>query len=64
MLVLLAATAACQEEPNFDERYDAAQETIRATAQGIDSDLARSAAAAPADRETPAAQDSPAAPSN
>lgn len=63
--VLLATIAACQEEPSFDERYEAAQVKIRETAQGIDSDLAKAAAArGPDDRETPAAGDSPAAPSN
>lgn len=59
LLALLAAATGCQDEPSFDERYDAAQERIRDTAQGIDNDLAKSSAG-----EAPAAEESPAAPAD
>lgn len=59
LLALLVAVTGCQDEPSFDERYDAAQERIRDTAQGIDNDLAKSNAG-----EAPAVEESPAAPAD
>lgn len=38
-LLLLTAVPACRDEPSFDERYDAAQKKISASAERIDRDL-------------------------
>lgn len=35
----LLGVSACQKEPTFDERYDAAQEKTRKLANDIDKDL-------------------------
>jgi hypothetical protein len=49
LLVALAALAACKREPTFDERYQAAQAKIHASAAAIDAELeANAAAEAPA----------------
>ena len=37
----LIALAACQQEPTFDERYDAAREKMGTTASEIDEELER-----------------------
>jgi len=38
---LLMLATACQQEPDFDERYQAAQDKIRDKAVEIDSELAK-----------------------
>lgn len=63
--VLLASLllAACQDEPKFDERYDAAAKEIEARAKTMDADIAASEVEAKAaDRdlqEAPAASKAP-----
>ncbi len=37
--LVLLALAGCQREPNFDERYEAANEKIRTTAAEIDAQI-------------------------
>lgn len=41
--LFLIGVAACSPEPDFDERYAAAEDKIRARAQAIDSALAEKA---------------------
>lgn len=41
ILIASFAIGACKKEPTFDERYEAAQEEIRETADNIDEDLNR-----------------------
>ena len=36
---LVLALCACRSEPDFDERYEAAQDTIEAKAESIDAEL-------------------------
>lgn len=38
-MALLVGAAGCRDEPTFDERYDAAQEKVSASAERIDKDL-------------------------
>jgi|TARA_B100000678_G_C18169779_1_gene486695 hypothetical protein len=38
-VICLLCLAACRNEPSFDERYEAAQERIEDTADGIDQEL-------------------------
>ena len=37
--ILLLVLSACRSEPDFDERYETAQETIEAKAKSIDEEL-------------------------
>ncbi|MDT0575299.1 hypothetical protein RM533_03775 [Croceicoccus sp. F390] len=39
LLIALAFTTACQQEPNFDERFRAAQGKVGQTAQEIDAQI-------------------------
>ena len=39
ILIASFTIGACKREPTFDERYEAAQEKIRETADNIDEDL-------------------------
>lgn len=48
MLCLLILSA-CRREPDFDERYDAANEQIRNTAKEIDEQIAGTATSEPED---------------
>jgi len=48
VVVLFAlALAGCKREPNFDERFDAAQARISKAAEAIDSEISASEAAMP-----------------
>lgn len=38
-MALLVGATGCRDEPTFDERYDAAQEKVSASAERIDRDL-------------------------
>ena len=38
-VALVLALCACRSEPEFDERYEAAQDTIEAKAESIDAEL-------------------------
>ena len=52
LLIPLVLLAACQQEPDFETRYDDAQERIEETAKQIDAELNEDAPAnetAPAD---------------
>lgn len=66
LILPLLFLAACQEEPDFDSRYEKAATEIEARARAMDADIAR-ADGARADRAAAAAseglQDAP-APSN
>ena len=53
-LVAVLSMAACREEPDFDQRFDAAQQEIRERAEAIDRDLAKRAR--PQGSERPASQ--------
>lgn len=44
ILAVLALSAACRREPDFDQRYKAAQQRLEAKSAGIDRDLASAAA--------------------
>ncbi|WP_121115151.1 hypothetical protein [Croceibacterium ferulae] len=54
MRLVLAPTllllAACQQEPSFDERYEAAQKKVGTTAAGIEADMRKADQQAVADR--------------
>ena len=70
LLVPLLLLAACEKEPDFDERYDKTAKEIEARAKAMDTDIAKSevgevngAAAAPEDLPPPA-KPSNAAPSS
>ena len=39
MILAALALGGCQSEPSFDERYEAAQETIEAKAKALDAEL-------------------------
>ena len=61
LLVPLLLLAACEKEPDFDERYDKTAKEIEARAKAMDTDIAKSevgevngAAAAPEDLPPPA----------
>jgi hypothetical protein len=50
--LLLLLLAACQDEPDFEQRYDNAAKEIDARAKTMDADIAESEAAAKAAGET------------
>ncbi len=54
MRLALASTllllAACQQEPSFDERYEAAQKKVGTTAAELEAEMAKADSAAAADR--------------
>ena len=49
LLLCLLALPSCRQEPDFDERYDAANEKIHKTAAEIDAEIAGTATADPDD---------------
>lgn len=46
----LLLLAACQQEPSFDERFEAAQKKVGSTARELDGEMVRSDRAAEADQ--------------
>lgn len=63
MLLPILLLAACQDEPDFDARYEAAAEEIEARAKAMEADIAEARAAAPEDLQ-PAAKPSNPPPSS
>jgi hypothetical protein len=55
-IMLLFMLAACQREPDFDERYKAANEKVRSMAAEIDAQISE---APPPDTEEGAAEEGP-----
>ena len=54
---LVLALCACRSEPDFDERYEAAQDTIEAKAESIDAELKEREKKRPAPTETSPAEE-------
>lgn len=50
-LVSLLLLAACQQEPSFDERYEAAQKKVGTTAAKLEAEMVKADSAAAADRK-------------
>lgn len=49
--VSLLLLAACQQEPSFDERYEAAQKKVGSTAAELEAEMVKADSAAAADRK-------------
>jgi hypothetical protein len=50
-VISMLLLAACQQEPSFDERYEAAQKKVGTTAAELEAEMARADSAAAADRK-------------
>jgi hypothetical protein len=62
VLLMAGAALACRSEPDFDERYEAAEQRIERKAQSIDRELAadrNGRDSDPAERGNPSAADDP-----